>query len=135
MAKNQNNRGGNRRSNNNNPEGRNQYSGSLMGMARERPAAAAAVAAGTVAAGVFLWSKRGQISDQISQLSDQIGEWTENMGSNGDRELEMVGSDTETTRGNPSGTIRRSRATPGRTRRSTSSGRTMSEGNGAIPSA
>jgi len=95
MARNQNNRGGNRssRSNNNNPEGRNQYNSGLMGMARERPAAAAAVAAGAAAAGVFLWSKRGQISDQLSQLSEQIGEWAENMSSRGDRELETVGDD------------------------------------------
>ena len=28
------------------------------------------------AAGVFLWSRRNQISDQLD-LSDQIGEWTE----------------------------------------------------------
>ena len=93
MARNQNNRGGNRnsRSNNNNPEGHNQYSSGLMGMARERPATAAAVAAGTVAAGVFLWSKRAQITDQLSQLTDQIGEWAENMNSGSDRELQAVG--------------------------------------------
>lgn len=87
-----NNRGGNRggsRGKNNNPEGRNQYSGGLFDMARERPAAAAAVAAGAAAAGVFLWSKRGQISEQLSHISDQIGEWTENMSS--ERELEMAG--------------------------------------------
>lgn len=78
MARN-NNRGGR----NNNPTGRNQYSDwGVMDMARERPFAAAAVAAGTAAAGLFLWSKRAQISNQISNLSDQIGEWTQGMGSN-----------------------------------------------------
>jgi hypothetical protein len=46
-----------------------------MDMARERPLAAAAAAAGAAAAGLFLWSKRTQISDQLSQLSDQIGQW------------------------------------------------------------
>ena len=67
----------NRGSRNNNPEGRNQYSSwGVMEMARERPMAAAAVAAGTAAAGLFLWSKRTQISDQISHLSEQINEWT-----------------------------------------------------------
>ena len=71
--------GGNRGSRNNNPSGRNQYSGGMMDLARERPVAAAAVAAGAAAAGLFLWSKRSQISDQLSSLSDQIGEWTENM--------------------------------------------------------
>jgi hypothetical protein len=68
------------RSRNNNPSGRNQYSGSgVMDLARDRPVAAAAVAAGAAAAGLFLWSKRAQISEQLSSLSDQIGEWTDNM--------------------------------------------------------
>ena len=70
---------------NNNPSGRNQYSDwGVMDMVRERPVAAAAAAAGAAAAGLFLWSKRTQISNQLSNLSDQIGEWTSNMGSNDD---------------------------------------------------
>lgn len=48
-------------------------------LVRERPFAAAAAAAGAAAAGLFLWSKRSQISQQLSNLSDQIGEWTEGM--------------------------------------------------------
>jgi hypothetical protein len=65
---------------NNNPSGRNQYSDwGVMEMARERPIAAAAAAAGAAAAGLFLWSRRAQISNQLSNLSDQIGEWTEGM--------------------------------------------------------
>ena len=40
-----NNRGGNNRNRNNNPEGRNQYSNDWTGTVRERPIAAAAVAA------------------------------------------------------------------------------------------
>jgi hypothetical protein len=99
MARNtQSNRGGNRtgsrsgsrssRSNTNNPEGRNQYNSGFMDMARERPVAAAAAAAGAVAAGVFLWSKRSQISEQLTHISDQLGEWSEN------REFETVGADT-----------------------------------------
>jgi hypothetical protein len=55
----------------------------VMEMARERPIAAAAAAAGAAAAGLFLWSKRNQISDQISVLSDQIGDWTNSMTSSG----------------------------------------------------
>src|SRR5690348_7024909 len=51
----------------------------VMEMARERPIAAAAAAAGAAAAGLFLWSRRSQISQQLSNLSDQIGEWTDNM--------------------------------------------------------
>jgi hypothetical protein len=91
---NQNNRGGNNRSRsrNNNPEGRNQYSG-FMSMARERPAMAAATAAGAVAAGVFLWSKRTQISDQLTQLSDQIGDWADS----NNQGLEMAGGESDFT--------------------------------------
>lgn len=70
---------------NNNPSGRNQYSDwGVMDMVRERPVAAAAAAAGAAAAGLFLWSKRTQITNQLSSLSDQIGEWKANMGSGDD---------------------------------------------------
>ena len=79
------NRGGRRgrSGRNNNPEGRNQYSG-MMSTARDNPLAAAAAIGGAVAAGVFLWSRRNQISDQIGILADQISEWREGMGSEGD---------------------------------------------------
>jgi|tagenome__1003787_1003787.scaffolds.fasta_scaffold20955286_2 hypothetical protein len=74
--------GGNRSGRNNNPSGRNQYSDwGVTEMVRDRPIAAAAAAAGAAAAGLFLWSRRSQISNQLSNISDQIGEWTENMGS------------------------------------------------------
>src|SRR5690349_2256491 len=86
------NRGGsNRRGRNNNPEGRNQYSG-LMGSARDNPLAAAAAVGGAVAAGVFLWSRRNQISDQIGNLSDQISEWREGLSSS-DFETQDSGSE------------------------------------------
>ena len=65
---------------NNNPEGRNQYSSDWMGTVRDRPMASAAAAAAAVGAGVFLWSRRNQISDQISRLSDQMSDWTEQRG-------------------------------------------------------
>lgn len=71
----------NRGRNNNNPEGRNQYSNGWMDSAKERPYTTAAVAAATVGAGVFLWSRRNQISDQLSGLSEQISDWTSNMSS------------------------------------------------------
>ena len=78
-------RGGNRGRDgrNNNPEGRNQYSG-VISTARGNPLATAAVAGGALAAGVFLWSRRNQISDQIGNLADQISEWREGMASDGD---------------------------------------------------
>ena len=73
-------RGGNRGGKNNNPSGRNQYSDwGVMEMARERPFAAAAAAAGAAAVGLFAWSRRTAISNQLSNLSDQIGEWREGM--------------------------------------------------------
>ena len=67
-------------SRNNNPEGRNQYSSGVMDIARERPMTAALGAAAAVGAGVFLWSRRNQISEQLSELSDQFIEWRESMG-------------------------------------------------------
>ncbi|HET9812126.1 MAG TPA: hypothetical protein VFP57_00520 [Sphingomicrobium sp.] len=78
-------RNNNRGGRNNNPSGRNQYSSDwgVMEMARERPIAAAAAAAGAAAAGLFLWSKRSQISNQLGQLSDQFSDWSQNMGSSG----------------------------------------------------
>ena len=94
----QSNRGSNtrsRRSNNNNPEGYNQYNSGWMDSARERPVAAAGLAAAAVGASVFLWSRRNQISEQLSNLSDQIGEWSENMTSRGgSEEFEMAGSES-----------------------------------------
>ncbi|MBA2772018.1 MAG: hypothetical protein H0U34_08420, partial [Sphingomonas sp.] len=60
---------------NNNPEGRNQFSNGFIDGARDRPVAAAAAAAAAVGAGVFLWSRRNQISDKISNLSDQFSDW------------------------------------------------------------
>src|SRR3954453_23185177 len=96
------NRGGNRGGNrgrggrNNNPEGRNQYSSGLMGSARDNPLAAAAAIGGAVAAGVFLWSRRNQISDQIGNLTDQISEWRERMGSESDFAAEDTGSGDRT---------------------------------------
>ncbi len=74
-----NNRG--RTTKNNNPAGHNQYDRGLIDSARERPFTAAAAIGGAVAAGVFLWSKRNQISDQISGLSEQLNVWREGMNS------------------------------------------------------
>ena len=101
MARN-NSRNSNRGSRNNNPEGRNQYSNGWMDTARERPFAAAATAAAAVGAGVFLWSRRNQISDQISNLSEQIGDWSSNMNQPGrsDADFEMADSSSGSSRQN-----------------------------------
>ena len=103
-----NNRGGSRggdrgrRGRNNNPEGRNQYSG-MMGTARANPVTTAAAVGGAVAAGVFLWSRRNRITDQIGNLADTISEWREGMKSNDNFAAEddasaetLIGSDSRT---------------------------------------
>jgi len=95
MARNQRSRGGNR-GRNNNPEGRNQYSSGMVDMARERPMTAALGAAAAVGAGVFLWSRRNQISDQLSNLSEQITDWAENMRSGEGGAFSFEDSDTGT---------------------------------------
>ena len=94
-----NNRGGNRgrRGRNNNPDGRNQYSG-LTGTARANPITTAAAVGGAVAAGVFLWSRRNQISDQIGNLADTISEWREGMDSDGAFAAEEASSDSSRSR-------------------------------------
>ena len=68
----------NRKPKNNNPEGYNQFNSAWMDSARDRPAATAAIAAAALGAGIFLWSRRSQISEQLSQLGGQIGEWNAN---------------------------------------------------------
>jgi hypothetical protein len=92
-------------------------------MVRERPIAAAAAAAGAAAAGLFLWSRRAQISNQLSNLSDQIGDWTENMGSSEGQFDTDDGTAGLTTTGSSA------RSTTGRGRTS-SAGRGMSETGG-----
>ena len=93
----------NNRGRNNNPEGRNQYNSGVMDMARDRPMTAALGAAAAVGAGVFLWSRRNQISDQLSSLSDQIGEWRDSMRSD-DFDDSDFGSDALITGSSSSGT-------------------------------
>ena len=73
----------NRGGRNNNPQGHNQYDRGWVDTAKERPMATAAAAAAAVGAGVFLWSRRNQITDQISNLSDQISDWRAGMGTDG----------------------------------------------------
>lgn len=125
MAKNSNSNSNRGRSRNNNPEGHNQYSsGSWLDSARDRPIATAATAAAAVGAGVFLWSRRSTISDQISNLSDQITDWKDNMrSSSSEDEYEMAGSgDIGATSGAATG------ASSSRTSRSTGSRPTSTRG-------
>jgi hypothetical protein len=99
--------------------------------AKDNPLKTAAVAAGAVAAGVFLWSKRNEISNQISELSDQIADWTNEMrngsGSSNSRDLALTGGPNE------SSAIESSRATrsTGSRSRSTGSSRSASSRSGS----
>lgn len=95
--------------------------------AKEKPFTTAAAAAGAVAAGVFLWSKRNQISDQISRLSDQITDWADDMrsGNSASRELAMTEGPNE------SGSIEASRATASRRDASKTRGKSLRKSNGS----
>ena len=73
----------------------------VLEMARERPIAAAATAVGAAATGLFLWSKRTQISDQLSSLGDQFSQWTESMRATGD-DFEAASGTTRSVAGNAS---------------------------------
>ena len=55
----------------------------VLEMAREKPIAAAATAVGAAAAGLFLWSRRTQINEQLSDLTEKFGQWTESMRASG----------------------------------------------------
>ncbi|HUG44975.1 MAG TPA: hypothetical protein VMK31_00480 [Sphingomicrobium sp.] len=94
----------------NNPEGHNQYSNRWIDAAREHPvatAAAAAGAAGAVAAGVYLWSHRSEVGNQVNKISRtagemsrrasrKAGEWTDKMRSNDSgRDLAMTSGPNE----------------------------------------
>ena len=108
--------------------------GGVMDMARERPIAAAAAAAGAVAASVFLWSKRSQISDQLSHLSEQIGEWTDTMNADkGEPDLARVAADSSITGTGTNSIKRRSRGTVGNARSNANSGNTLSAANSGSP--
>lgn len=115
---------------------------SMMGhwtdTAKDNPVKTAAAAAGAVAAGVFLWSKRNQISNQISRLSEQVTDWAEDMRSgSSNRELAMTAGPNE------SSAIESSRAIGSRSSRSTgkssratgarSAGQNMNAGRSSTP--
>ena len=98
--------------------------------AKDKPLASAAVAAAAVGAGMFLWSKRNQISSQLSDLSDQISDWTESMrsGTEGDQfETAGAGSSGSISSGS-AGSSGGTGTTSSRTSRSTGSRPTSTRG-------
>jgi hypothetical protein len=76
-------RAGTRRRSSSRNNQRNQSS-SFTSKARQSPFATAAAVAGAVAAGVFLWSRRNEVSDHIGNLTDQFGDWRERLGGSGE---------------------------------------------------
>ena len=84
MARTQSNRGGNRgrsggsrSSSSNRSSGSSSRSsdGSFLSTLKERPYAAAGVAAGVAAASAFLWAKRSQIGDAIDSGMEKLDEF------------------------------------------------------------
>jgi hypothetical protein len=104
-------RGGNTRrgGGNNNRSGRDQYSG-VIGTARGNPLATAAAVGGAIAAGLFLWSRRNEVSDQIGNLADQLSDWRDSVRSPGDFAADdgAAAEQTEATSGNRNGRGNRS---------------------------
>ena len=116
-----------RERNNNNPKGHNQYTNGWKDAAKDYPLATAAAVAGAVGAGVFLWSKRNQVSNQVGKISqtanemsrkagNKAGDWLDKMNSGGskssDRQVMLTDGPNE------SAAIEASRATSGRSRKS-----------------
>ena len=67
--------GGNRaRSSGSKNSGTRKEDGSFLGALRDKPYAAAGVAAGVAAAGAFLWSKRSQIGEAIDSGMEKLDE-------------------------------------------------------------
>lgn len=117
--------------NNNNPEGHNQYTNDWMATAKDRPFTSAAAAAAAVGAGVFLWSRRNQISEQIGRLSDQITDWADDMrsGNSGGSSREFATTEGLT----ESGTARSGRGTSGSRSSATRSGSAARSTRGPTP--
>lgn len=89
---------------------RDDWSVGVMDMARERPVAAASIAVGAAAAGLFLWTKRAQISNQLSNLSDQVGKWTQSVAddiSDDTARLAIAGSTNRRSNGKRASNVRR----------------------------
>jgi hypothetical protein len=79
-----------------NPQRRSQRESGWLEGAKDKPLAAAIGAAAAVGAGVFLWSRRNQISGQIDSLADQVrevrdsGVWNSDGGNDGRSQREIA---------------------------------------------
>jgi hypothetical protein len=77
MAKTQSKSGGGNRARNSGSKrsGTSKQDSSFLGALKQKPYAAAGVAAGVAAAGAFLWSKRSQIGEAIDSGMDKLDEY------------------------------------------------------------
>ena len=110
--------------------------------AKERPVATAAAVGAAAAAGVFLWSRRNQISDQLSHMNEQISDWSNNRKSEHDSQSGSmsgrsstpmgVESHSELSSAGSSGPTGSARATGGRSGKA-QSGQPMSPSRTASP--
>lgn len=107
---------------NNNPKGHNQYTNQWLAPVKDHPVASAAAAAAAVGAGVFLWSKRNQVGNQVNRISstanelsrrasNKAGEWLDRMQTgSSSREVALTAGPNE------SSAIESSRSTASRSR-------------------
>jgi hypothetical protein len=79
MERNFRNRTNSNNNKNNNDRSQQPMMSGWVDSAKERPFVAAAAVGGAVAAGAFLWSRRNQISDQLSSFSGQDSDRSETM--------------------------------------------------------
>lgn len=89
--------------------GRDQ-SAPLARKARAKPFATAAAIGSVVAAGVFLWTRRSEISDKVENLPEQLGELREKVGLGGDVAQETSSQDSSATISAPRRRGRRTQA-------------------------
>ena len=110
--------------NNNNPHGHNQNTNEWLAPVKDHPIASAAAAAAAVGAGVFLWSKRNQVGNQVSKISrtaNEMGRRASNKASSWMDQLQSHNSSSRevalTEGPNESAAIEASRATGGKSRK------------------
>lgn len=121
--------------NNNNPNGHNQYTNEWLAPVKDHPFASAAAAAAAVGAGVFLWSKRNQVGNQVNKISrtanemgrkasEKASDWMDQMQSKSpNREVALTDGPNE------SAAIEASRRTSSRTSSRATGGQSKSNAN------
>lgn len=120
--------------NNNNPHGHNQYTNEWLEGAKDHPVATAAAVAGAVGAGLYLWSKRDKVGNQVSKISRTANEMSQRAGRKASDWIDQMQSpksrqDVVLTGGpNESSAIEASRRTQSRKSPRTTSGQSRKSG-------